>query len=250
VFPLVGAILLVASARGWLTGSLNGLSFNPWLILVGVLVMRSPLVVGLLPTVDRRLGLALAGLCAYTYAIEAVGLATGLPYGEFTYQVALGPQLAGVPLALPVLFLPLVLDAYVLTTRTLHPAAGRWARVLVAIALVVGMDLVLDPGAVGLGFWRYANPDVWGVPLINYAGWLVSGTVTVLAVEATIDRDELDERIQACPFLLDDLVSFVLLWGAINLQFGNLVPALAAVGLGVLVHRADGFDAGVWPGLG
>jgi putative membrane protein len=43
--------------------------------------------------------------------------------------------------------------------------------------------------------------------------------------------------------MLDDMVSFVILWGMINLWFGNIVPALVAVGFGVGLVRAESFDA-------
>jgi putative membrane protein len=243
VFPLVGAMLLLASGRGWIPPSLDWLSFNPWLILVGVTVMRSPLIVGLAPVATRRLGVGLIALTAYTYGIEALGLATGWPYGSFTYEVSLGPTVDGLPIALPILFLPLVFDAYLLASlRTAH-SSGRWARVGLAVGLVVTLDLVLDPAAVSLGFWRYANPGLFHeVPWTNVAGWVLSAAVTVGVVEATIDRERLRARVDGCEFLLDDLVSFVVLWGAINLAFGNLAPAAIAVGVGVALLTAEGFQ--------
>jgi len=55
------------------------LAFNPWFVLFGVLVMRSPLVVGVLPALDRRAVGVARVLVAYTYAIELFGVATGWP---------------------------------------------------------------------------------------------------------------------------------------------------------------------------
>jgi putative membrane protein len=42
--------------------------------------------------------------------------------------------------------------------------------------------------------------------------------------------------------MLDDMVSFVILWGGINLWFGNLLPAAVAAAFGVGLVRADRFD--------
>jgi putative membrane protein len=242
VFPAVGALLLVASAEGLLP---SPLSFNGWLILLGTLVMRSPLVVGVLPLLTRRAVVAVAALCGYAYAVEYVGVTTGQPYGEFFYGVDLGPVVGGVPLGLPVFFIPLVMNGYLLCLLLLGDRARRAVvRLPVVVAAVVAMDLVLDPGAVALGFWVYPDGGpIYGVPLSNYRGWVLSAAVAVAALDVGFDRAALLERVESCPFVLDDLVSFVVLWGAINAWFGNWgAVALAALfGLGLL--RTDRFDA-------
>jgi len=245
VFPALGAILLVASAEALLPGPLN---FNPYLILAGTLVMRLPLVAGLAPLVDRRAAIGLGLLTAYAYAIEFVGATTGVPYGEFAYGIDLGPMLFGlVPLGLPIFFIPLVVNAYLLVGLLLgEHADARPVRLASVIGLVVGMDLVLDPGAVALGFWSYsaggAGGAFYGVPWSNYAGWVLSATVAVVLLDAAFDRAGLAARLATCEFMLDDLVSFVILWGAINAYFGQIVPAALAGLLGLGLVRADRFD--------
>jgi putative membrane protein len=241
VFPAVGAVALVASAAGVLP---EPLAFNPYFLLFGVAVMRLPLIAGLSPLVTRRAAAGLALLCGYTYAIEVVGVRTGYPYGAFAYGVDLGPILGGVPVALPVLFLPLVANAYLLCLLLLGRAAERAVlRLPVAVLAVVGMDLVLDPAAVALGFWTYAADGAYyGVPWSNYAGWLLSAAVAVAAVDAAFDRAGLLARLDACPFALDDLVSFVVLWGAVNLYFGQWVPTAVAAAYGYGLWRIDRFD--------
>ena len=246
VFPAVGAALLVASAEGWLPPPL---SFNPLLVLFGILVMRSPLVVGVLPTVDRRAALGVLALTAYAYGIELVGVHTGQPYGEFRYGVDLGPMLAGVPVALPIFFLPLVLNAYLLCLLLLGRRADSAAvRLLAVVSLVLAMDVVLDPGAVALGFWVYEEAGAfYGVPLSNYAGWALSATVSVVVVDLTFDRAALRARLASCEFALDDMVSFVLLWGGVNLFYANWIPLVVAAAIGVGLLRTDRFDSSFLP---
>ena len=240
VFPLVGAVLLVASAEGLLPG---WLAYNPLLILTGIVVMRLPLIAAVLPVIDRRGTAGILGLVLFTYTIEFVGLTTGWPYGEFAYLVDLGPMMAGVPLGLPVFYLPLVFDAYLLGLLLLGDRLRRIVLLPVTIATVLLIDLVLDPGAVAIGFWAYAVEGAYyGIPVSNYVGWLLTGTVTVLLVDLTIDRFRLQHRVRSCPFALDDLVSFVLLWGVINLLYLNAVPVLIAIGILVAVLRAGRFD--------
>ena len=252
-FPLVGATMLLASALEWsLLPEL--LRFNPPLILFGTLVMAAPLIVGVLPTVNRRALAGLTVLVSYTYLIEYVGVSTGWPYGEFAYGVSLGPMLAGIPAALPVFFIPIVVNAYLLCVLLLgERAESRLVRLAVVIPAVVTMDVVLDPAAVSLGFWSYADGGLfYDVPLSNYAGWALSATVAVAVLDFTFDRRALEHRLRSCAFMLDDLISFVILWGAINLVFGNWIAAVVAGVFGVAILRTKRFDAGLLrpsPGL-
>lgn len=247
VAPLVGACSLIAGAKGYLPAAI---AFSPVALVAGTLMLRLPLAAGLAPLFDRRAAGALGGLCAYSYAIEYVGTATGWPYGEFAYGVELGPMLAGVPLALPLFFVPLVVNAFLLTVLLLGPrAADRWVRLPAVVLLVVGIDGVLDPGAVALGFWTYADGGVYyGVPLSNYAGWVLSASVAALALDRAFDAERLRSRLDACAFALDDLVSFVLLWGLVNLAFANWLPVLGALALVAALWRTERFDVALeWP---
>jgi len=241
LFPVVGAFMLIASAEGLLP---EPLSFNPWLLLFGVLVMRSPLVAGVLPLFDRRALGFVGALVAYTYAVETLGVHTGIPYGEFEYGVSLGPTLGGIPLALPVFFIPLAMNAYLLCILLLDDRARSLAvRLGVVIPTVVAMDVVLDPGAVALGFWSFAEGSFYGVPLSNYLGWILSATVAVVLLDRAFDRRDLLERLRSCEFMLDDLVSFVILWGGINVWFRSPVPVVVSLLFGAGLVRADAFDA-------
>jgi len=246
VFPVTGAVLLLASALGLVPPAL---SFNPWLVLVGVVVMRLPLVAGVAPLVDRRAALALVALTIYAYGVEFVGVTTGQPYGAFEYGVALGPMLGGIPVALPVFFFPLVLNSYLLCLLLLGDLArSRWVRLPVVVATVVAVDLVLDPGAVALGFWAYDGGGAfYDVPWSNYRGWLLSATVAVAAFDWGLDRDALLARLDSCPFMLDDMVSFVILWGAVNAAFGNWIPVALAGLFGAGLVATDRFDVPTRP---
>ena len=245
VFPAVGAVMLLASAEALFPEPLN---FNPYLVLFGTFVMRLPLIAGVAPLLDRRATATLLALTAYSYAIEYVGVTTGWPYGFFEYGVELGPMLLDtVPIGLPIFFFPLVLNSYLLCLLLLGDRASRWAiRLPAVIATVLLVDLVLDPGAVALGFWAYDGGGAYyGVPWSNYLGWVLSATVAVGLFDLAFDWTELVARVKTCAFMLDDLVSFVILWGLINAYFGNWVPvALAGLFFAGLV-KIDRFDFGV-----
>ena len=249
VFPLVGAVSLISGAVGLLP---EWLAFNPYFVLSGTLVMRLPLIAGVAPLIGRKAAGLLAGTCLYAYAIEIVGIRTGWPYGAFEYTIDLGPMIEGVPLGLPLFFLPLVLNAYLLAVLLLGPLASRRAvRLPATLATVLAIDLVLDPGAVALGFWAYDGGGVYyGVPLSNYAGWVLSGTIATLAFDIAFDRTDLIARLDERAFMLDDLVSFIVLWGLVNLAFGNWIPVLLTLVLAGGLIATDRFDFDVLAGAG
>jgi putative membrane protein len=118
------------------------------------------------------------------FAVEAIGVATGFPFGQYAYDNGLGPQLLGVPLIIPLAWTwmawPAWLAAGQLTTR-------RATRVAVAGIGLASWDLFLDPQMVAAGYWHWSGTD--GVPLTNYLGWLIVATVMMAALpESTVDR--------------------------------------------------------------
>src|SRR3954454_20835073 len=63
------------------------------------------------------------------FAVEAVGVATGFPFGVYDYSGELGPRLLGVPLIIPLAWTWMAWPACLAAIRL---AAGRAARVLLA----------------------------------------------------------------------------------------------------------------------
>ena len=245
LFPAVGAVMLLASAEGLLP---DPLAFNPFLVLFGVAVMRVPLISGVAPLLDRRAGVALGVLVAYTYAVEYAGAKTGIPYGEFSYGVSLGPMLGPIPYALPLFFIPLVFNSYLLCLLVFGNRSLP-VRIVAVSATVVAVDLVLDPAAVALGFWSFADGGYYGVPLTNYAGWVLSAVVATVLVDIAFDGAALLERVRTCPYMLDDLVSFVLLWGGINAFYRAWLPVAIALVFATALVRLDRFDFDIRPAL-
>jgi len=166
----------------------------------------------------RRAIMSLLALSAFAYAIESLGVATGFPYGRFFYGDALGPTVAGlVPFLLPVSYAPLVVGAVAAAwggPRILHVA---WSALI-----LVWMDVVLDPGATSLAFWVWPEGGAYyGVPLSNFAGWLLSGTLAA-ALLLTTGRWTEPPR----PALLDSAAISTAFWTAVAAFSGVILPAL------------------------
>lgn len=193
---------------------------------LAILLFSAPVIIGAISWLGPRRGTALLiGLGLYALVFESVAIATGVPYGRFVYTGVLGPPLLG--LAPPTILLawtPLILGSLAVTRRS-------WQ----AIALVVVLDLVLDPAAVSLGFWAWEEPGAYyGVPLVNFVGWVVSGGIAVLALR------RLPRPVPG--LFARNLWLVMVFWTAVNAWSGlwlpALVGALTVVALGLGYRRA------------
>ena len=100
------------------------------------------------------------------FAVEALGVHTGFPFGQYGYA-DLGPALLGVPLVVPLAWTWMAWPAWLGAARL---TARRLPRIGLAGLGLAAWDLFLDPQMVAAGYWSWAGTD--GVPLTNYAGWL------------------------------------------------------------------------------
>ncbi len=121
-------------------------------------------------------------------AAEAVGVRTGFPFGDYSYTGTLGPTVLDVPAIVPL--------AWTMMAYPLLLAGRRISRRFAAPIGAFGLaawDVFLDPQMVDDGRWRWADPTpglpgVEGVPLTNYAGWLLVGLVMMVILHAALPR--------------------------------------------------------------
>jgi len=181
----------------------------------------------------RRATLSLLALSLFAYAIESVGVATGIPYGRFFYGDALGPMVAGlVPFLLPLSYTPLVVGAVAATWG----GGSRLLHITLAALLLLWMDAVLDPAATSLAFWVWPEGGAYyGVPPSNFAGWLLSGTLAATLLLATGRWSE-----APTPALLDSALISTAFWTAVAAFSGIVIPTLlgAALFTFLLARRA------------
>jgi uncharacterized membrane protein len=188
VVPLVPAVLLVGTAIAYpLTagGARDVVSWTIVLLGAAVSVLHAGLSRG-----GRTAAGVLALVAVTAVAFEAVGVATGVPYGEYSYSDALGPTLFGVPFLVPLAWLMMAWPSWLLAHRL---ARRRPARVALAAGLFAGWDVVLDPQMVQAGYWTWAHPEpglpgIDTVPLTNLAGWLLAGTVLMALLDVLVAR--------------------------------------------------------------
>lgn len=126
-------------------------------------------------------------LGVHALAVETLAIVTGFPYGHFAYSEHLGYRLFGyAPWTVAFAWTPLALGAYAIARNI---TGSRLARLILVPALLTLFDMVLDPGAVYLGFWKYPEGGwFYSVPWTNFAGWLLSGFIGAVLIEVMVAR--------------------------------------------------------------
>ena len=188
-----------------------------------VLLFASASVVHAAAWLGPRAAVALgAGAAGLGLAVEAVGVATGLPFGRYAYAGTLGPRILGVPLLVPLAWTMMAYPA-LLAARRLTERARRSRRLATALLggwTLAAWDLFLDPQMVAAGHWAWASPSpslpgVPAVPMGNSAGWLLVGTAMTALLDRLLPRGAATPIAQALPAAL-------LLWTWLGSVVANL----------------------------
>lgn len=138
----------------------------------------------------RRMLAFAAWVCPVALSAELSSTRIGFPFGLYHYTGAThGRELfiANVPLMDPLSFVFLAYGAFCLARATLGARRRPWWGVALLSGLfMMFIDVVVDPLAVRGDRWflgrifEYAEPGVYfGVPLSNFAGWILVGAVGV-----------------------------------------------------------------------
>lgn len=135
------------------------------------------------PAWNTTLAILAAGMAGF--AIEVVGVHTGMPFGKYHYTDAFAPSVLGVPLVMVCAWAVLAAYAYTVVARIVR---GRFQRVVLGAITLTGIDLVLDPVAAGpMRLWAWAHQGLYhGVPWTNFAGWFLSSLVVLTVLDRLV----------------------------------------------------------------
>jgi uncharacterized membrane protein len=128
------------------------------------------------------------------FAVEMLGVRTGVPFGDYVYSHRLGPLVLDTPIVVAFAWTMLAWPAALAARRLVR---GFAARVAVGAWALAVCDLFLDPQLVAAGGWRWSDPSphlpgVPTVPLTNFAGWLlVAVGLSYLVQRIAGDGDDL-----------------------------------------------------------
>ncbi len=214
---LWGLVMVVVPIVDWVFGA----DAMRQMIIAGVLC-QSLVVITILKTVwtwKKLLGV-LVSVAAVTLTIEAIGTATGYPFGAYTYTDYLQPQLFHVPLLIPLAWFMMLPVSWAVMQRQ---RTGRLRFAIASALAFTAWDLFLDPQMVMWEFWVWEQPGAYfGIPLSNYVGWLATAfVITWLLYPAT----QIDPAAQQLLWLVYAITWFLEAFG-LAFFWGQIGPAL------------------------
>ena len=149
----------------------------------------------------RRTLIVFSVAFAISLGAELLGTTTGYPFGPYSYTTQLGYLVGGrVPFNIPTSWFFMVYASLAICGRLLTPrddSATRWRWAVVAAFVLTAWDVSMDPAMVATTHWLWHLPSLegasvlrrvtlsnlfYGMPLTNWLGWLLTGTVVARAM--------------------------------------------------------------------
>jgi len=144
------------------------------------------------------------------FLVELAGITTGYIFGEYYYEGTLGVKLAGVPLLIGLNWFMLVYCA----GTVMNGFAIHWIwKALMAAALMVVYDLLLEPSAIRFDFWQWKDDTI---PLQNYFAWF-GIAFFLLAVFYRMDIQKFNNQVAKGLFWIQ-LLFFGFLWATYKIS--------------------------------
>ncbi|MET0326941.1 MAG: carotenoid biosynthesis protein, partial [Ilumatobacteraceae bacterium] len=195
-----------------------------------------------------RTGAGAAVVALGTAAVERIGTSTGWPFGRYRYTGRLRPEVAGVPVVVPLAWWAMAVPA----REAAHSALGAlgWRstpvrRVALGAVALTAWDLFLDPQMTAEGYWRWARGGSYrGIPLSNYAGWLLTSAAVMATLEALLPAAEPDRALvgEYAAMGVMETVGFAAFFGdrLVAAVGGLAMVPLAAAAVAGVVRSGDG----------
>lgn len=147
-----------------------------------------------------KLALRMVGVSmAIVYALEEIGMHTGIVFGRYYFTPLMGPKLDVIPIAIVCVWVVLIYIAWMVTNLLIDgsPTPTRHAPYLIILRAVVGalvittFDLNADPIGVENGWWVWLDGGAYfGVPIHNYVGWFIVAFVIYLVHGYQLYREQ------------------------------------------------------------
>jgi putative membrane protein len=106
----------------------------------------------------------------FTFFMEVLGVETGLVFGSYEYSEVLGFTLLKVPVIIGINWVIIIWGG----EEMIYAKFPQWWSVFLVAAFGLLFDIIMEPVAIALDFWRWPM-DI--VPLQNYIAWFVLGLI-------------------------------------------------------------------------
>ena len=169
----------------------------------------------------RRALLLIIPSFALALTAEYLGTSTGYPFGPYSYSALLGYRIGGrVPFNIPtswffMLYASLAICGRLLPTKDDGRSKLVWA--VVAGLVLTAWDVSMDPAMVRTNHWSwhltspaeqtwvqrtFVSDLFYGMPLSNWLGWLLTGTVVARVMLAVVPPSQWAARVAPSNFPL------------------------------------------------
>ena len=154
--------------------------------------------------VSRMIAIFVAAF-SISLSAELLGTGTGYPFGPYSYTTQLGYLIGGrVPFNIPTSWFFMLYASLAICGRFLQPGTNgtaKWRWALVAAFVLTAWDVSMDPAMVATTHWLWHLPSLegatmvrrialsnlfYGMPLTNWLGWLLTGTLVARAMLAIV----------------------------------------------------------------
>jgi putative membrane protein len=197
----------------------------------------------------RRTLLFLGWVWPLAFVAEFASTRIGIPFGLYHYTGATRDQelfISDVPFFDSLSFTFLAYASFCLARLVLRPPAGPVKLTVLAGALMMALDVVIDPIAVrgdrwflGHIFWYPHGGVYFGVPLSNFLGWFIVGAAGVGGYLLLAGGNAIGRK----PYVGVALYYGVL---AFNLAITGWIQEWSLLTVGVALHLSLGFAFFLW----
>jgi putative membrane protein len=101
------------------------------------------------------------------FSLEVIGVATGFPFGSYTYLTTLGLKVLEVPLVIGLNWFML---AFIFGNIFSYLTGRNMISAVLASLSMTFLDVLIEPVAIKLDYWVW---DSTSIPLSNYLAWFV-----------------------------------------------------------------------------
>lgn len=164
IFHVVGLVGI-----GWLQNQAI-INATPWHLLLMFALLCVAMIVQ-----EKKAAYWIAITFIIGFAVELVGVHTGVLFGNYQYTDALGPGWQGIPLLIGANWVIVLAGSITLAMRM---TGNKWLVCILAAVIATAYDWVLEPVAEKLGYWHWQDD---AIPLYNYLCWaLVSAMIAIV----------------------------------------------------------------------
>jgi putative membrane protein len=155
----------------------------------------------------RRSTLTFLAASAVALGAETLGTTTGFPFGAYEYTTLLGYRIFGrVPYPIPISWYFMLYASLAICGRLMvadDSNRGRWKWAAVAGVILTLWDVSMDPAMVVTAHWVWHVPGFfYGMPLSNWLGWLLTGTIVARVMLAFVAPSEWQRLVSPSRFPL------------------------------------------------